>query len=72
MKLATESIPPEITQLTRVVDSSGLRRSEVARLAEMSPGNLTRLLSGRRSNASLAVVGRVLAACGENWAALDP
>jgi hypothetical protein len=71
MKHSTSNVPLEFARLAWVVDSIGLPRSEIAKLAQMSPGDLTRLLSGRRPNASLALVGRVLAACGEPWAALD-
>jgi transcriptional regulator with XRE-family HTH domain len=59
-----------IARLAALCDASGLTRSDIAGRAGMLPGDLSRLLSGRRDPA-LSSVARILEAIGEPWAALD-
>jgi transcriptional regulator with XRE-family HTH domain len=61
---------PAIDRLRDLVDRSGLTRTEVAGRAGMSPGMITRLLSGAR-DPSITTVSRVLIAIRCNWADLD-
>ena len=60
-----------IDRLARIVDESGLTRTEVAERAGITGPNLTRLLSGLRPNASFWLVVRVLRACDARLADLD-
>jgi transcriptional regulator with XRE-family HTH domain len=63
---------PEIVRLRDLIAESGLTRADVADRAGLTPGNLSRLLSGRRSP-HLETVRRVLVALGsEDWGDLGP
>jgi transcriptional regulator with XRE-family HTH domain len=66
-----DPVAPTIDRLRELVDQSGLTRTEIASRASMTPGMLTRLLSGRR-NPSIDSVRRILFAIGCEWGELDP
>ena len=59
-----------ITQLATLCDESGLTRTQIAERAGMNPGDLTRLLSGRRDPA-MSTFDRVRKAIGATWADFD-
>lgn len=65
----TQTIQPELARLRRIIEETGRTQTEIAIDAGMSPGNLSRILSGGRRT-SLVVVKQVLAACGATWADL--
>jgi transcriptional regulator with XRE-family HTH domain len=62
--------PRLIARLALLCDASGLTRSDIAGRSGILPGDLSRLLSGRRDPA-VSSVARILEAIGEPWAALD-
>ena len=62
---------PELDKLREIVDASGLTRNEVAERADLSPGDLSRFLAGRRPGASFALFRRVLLAVEGRWSRLD-
>ena len=63
-------INPTIAQLATLCDESGLTRCQIAERAGMSPGDLSRLLSGRRDPA-ISTFDRVRKAIGATWADFD-
>lgn len=52
-------------------DASGLRPSVIARRAGMSQGQLWHLLEGVKGEPRVSTIGRILAAMGLPWSALD-
>ena len=69
--MTTRTLPTaEIDRLRELVDGSGLTRSDVAGRTGLSPGELTRLLSGTRSP-TLQSVKRVLEAIDCGWCDLQ-
>jgi transcriptional regulator with XRE-family HTH domain len=65
------TVVPPIGRLADLVKDSGMTQARVAELAEMTPGNLSRLLAGHKPNPGIATVARVLDAIGKRWADLD-
>lgn len=59
-----------IARLATLCDESGLTRADIAERAGMSPGSLSRLLSGKL-DPSFSRVARILGSIGCAWGDLD-
>jgi DNA-binding phage protein len=58
-------------RLRALADASGLRPSQIAAAAGHEPGQLWHLLTGLKGEPRISTVGRILAAMGLPWSALD-
>lgn len=58
-------------RLIDLIEADGRTQTELAERAGMSKAQLHQVLSGRRADASGRTIGRILAAMGLPWAALD-
>ncbi len=54
------------------IRSSGRRANVIAREAGIAQSQMSAILTGRRANPSIETIGRILAALGLGWSALDP
>jgi transcriptional regulator with XRE-family HTH domain len=52
-------------RLRLAVDLSGKKHSAIAHAAEITPGSLSRILTGRRRHPQFETVVRIVHACGE-------
>jgi DNA-binding phage protein len=58
-------------RLRALADASGMKDSVIAAAAGMSQSQLWQLLNGTKANPQLSTIGRILAAMGLPWSALD-
>lgn len=67
------TVDPEAIRLRlrELIEASGLRPSQVARAAGMSQSQLWHLLTGLKGEPRVSTIGRILAALGLPWSALD-